>query len=64
MIAGKVKLETAYAGQGALRSTDFSWKIRESGQVDTQHGCVIGKLASRKLHAIAGIAGEFDDDIP
>ena len=38
---------------------DLSREIGKSGKIDTQHGGIIGKLRTGKLHTITAIAGKF-----
>jgi hypothetical protein len=58
-VAGKPKLESTNTGQCSLRGPDLCREIRESGKIDTEHGGIIGKLRTGKLHTITAIAGKF-----
>jgi hypothetical protein len=57
-----MELEARHARQGAYRGTDFGGEVGESGKVTAREGSVVGEKTARKLHPIAGVASELDDD--
>ena len=57
---GKLDLEAADARDGSRRGANFGGIVRECGQVVSVQGHSIGELASRDLHAVAGIAAKAE----
>ena len=62
VVVGEVHLEAADAGERALRSADLGGEVREGRQVVAEHGGFLGEPVTGELHAVAGVAGDADDD--
>ena len=58
-----VHLESAHAGQRALRGTDVSGIVGEGADAVTDGGRDRGENVSGKLHSVAGITGKADNDL-
>ncbi len=63
VVVGDLDLEGRDAGQGALRSADLGGVIRLRGKVVAEQGRLGGEAVTGELHAVAGVAGESDDDL-
>ena len=55
-------LEGRDAGQGAGRGADLGREVRQRGQVVAEQRAGAGEAVAGELHAVAGVAGEADDD--
>ena len=62
VVVGDVDLEGRHAGQGAGRGPDLGREVGEGGQVVAEQGRRGGEPVAGQLHAVAGVAGEPDDD--
>ena len=63
VVVGDVHLERRHAGDGAGRRTDLGREVRHRRQVVAEHGADVGEAVAGELHAVAGVAGEPDDDL-
>ncbi len=63
VVVGDVHLERRDAGDGAGRGTDLGRVVRHRRQVVAEHGADVGEAVAGELHAVAGVAGEPDDDL-
>ena len=59
---GEMRLKAGHAGDGALRRANLGRKVRQGGEVVAQLGGVGGEPVTGQLHAVAGVAGESDQD--
>ena len=59
-----VHLERRHTGDGAGRSADLGGVVRQRREVVAEHGGQLGEPVADELHAVAGVAGEADDDAP
>jgi hypothetical protein len=55
-------LEAGHARKGARRGPDLRREVRQRRKVVAERSGFLGKPVTRKLHPIAGIAGEPDYD--
>ena len=62
VVVGDVDLKGRHPGQGAGRGPDLGRKVGKGGQVVPQQGRGGGEAVTGQLHAVAGVAGEPDDD--
>ena len=62
VVVGEVQLEGADAGQGARRRADLGGEVGQRRQVVAEARRLAGEPVARQLHAVAGVAGEPDDD--
>ena len=62
VVVGEVQLEAGDAGQGALRGADLGGEVRQRRQVVAERRRLGGEPVAGQLHAVAGVAGEADDD--
>ena len=58
VVAGEMDLETADAGQRALRRANFGREVGERGDVVAHQGRRVGELRAGQLHAVARVAAE------
>ena len=49
-------------GQRALGGADLGGEVGQRDQVVAEHGGLLGEPVTGQLHAVAGVAGEPDDD--
>ena len=59
---GDVDLEARHAGDRAGRGADLGREVRQRRQVVAEGGAHVGEAVAGELHAVAGVAGEADDD--
>ena len=59
---GEVELEARHPGQRALRRANLGGEIGKCGDVVAEASRLCGEAVTGQLHAVAGIAGEADDD--
>ena len=50
-------------GDGPGRGADLRREVRHGRQVVAEHGADVGEAIAGELHAVAGVAGEADDDV-
>ena len=62
VVVGEVQLEGADAGQGARRCADLGGEVGQRRQVVAEGRRLAGEPVAGELHAVAGVAGEPDDD--
>ena len=62
VVIGEMHLEARDAGDGALGSTNLGREVRQGGDVIAMDGGLSGEAVTGQLHAVAGIAGESNDD--
>ncbi len=62
VVIGDVDLEGRYTGQGPRRCADLGGEVGERGQVVAEQGRGCGEPVTGQLHAVAGVAGEANDD--
>ena len=62
VVVGDVDLERRHPGQGPGRGPDLGREVGEGGQVVPEQGRGGGEAVAGQLHAVAGVAGEPDDD--
>ena len=61
-MVGEVQLEGRDPGQRPGRGADLGGEVGQGGQVVAEHGGLGGEPVAGQLHAVAGVAGEPDDD--
>ena len=62
VVVGEVQLEGADARQGARRRADLGGEVGQRRQVVAEGRRLAGEPVAGQLHAVAGVAGEPDDD--
>ena len=62
VVVGEVDLERRDAGQRALRGADLGGEVRQGREVVAERRRLLGEPVAGQLHAVAGVAGEPDDD--
>ena len=62
VVVGEVQLERRHAGQGAGGRPDLGGEVRQRRQVVAEGRGLRGEPVAGELHAVAGVAGEPDDD--
>ena len=62
VVVGEVQLEGRDAGQRALRGADLGREVREGREVVAEDRGLLGEPVAGELHAVAGVAGDPDDD--
>ena len=62
VVVGEVQLEAGHPGQGALGGADLGGEVGQRRQVVAERGGLGGEPVAGQLHAVAGVAGEADDD--
>ena len=62
LVVGDVHLEGRHPGEGAGRSADLGREVRQRGEVVPEQRAGAGEAVAGELHAVAGVAGEADDD--
>ncbi len=62
VVVGDVHLEGRDTGDGARRRPDLRRVVRHGRQVVAEHRADVGEAVAGELHAVAGVAGEPDDD--
>ena len=63
VVVGDLDLERRDAGQRALRRADLGGVIRLGRKVVAEQRGLGGEPVTGELHAVAGVAGESDDDV-
>ena len=62
VVVGDVHLERRHSGDRAGWGTDLGGEVRHRRQVVAEGGADVGEAVPGELHAVAGVAGEADDD--
>ena len=62
VVVGEVDLERRDARQRALGRADLGGEVGQRHQVVAERGRLLGEPVAGELHAVAGVAGEPDDD--
>src|SRR5690606_148674 len=62
VVVGEMDLERRDTGDRALRRTDLGREVGQRRQVVAEGGGLRGEPITGQLHAVAGVAGEPDDD--
>jgi hypothetical protein len=62
LAGGKMQLEAAHAGERARRGADLRGKIRQRAEIVAGERRFDRELRAGELHAVAGVAGETNDD--
>ena len=62
VVVGEVHLEAGDAGHGAGGSPDLGGEVRQRRQVVAERRGLLGEPVAGELHAVAGVAGEPNDD--
>ena len=62
VVVGEVDLERRDARQGALGRADLGGEVGQRHQVVAEGRGLLGEAVAGELHAVAGVAGEPDDD--
>ena len=60
VLAGKMNLETAHAGQRAVRRANLGREVGERRDVVAHQGRRVGELRAGQLHAVARVAAKPD----
>ena len=63
VVVGDADLEAGDAGQGAGGGADLGREVGERREVVADQRRGVGELGPGQLHAVAGVAGEADDDV-
>ena len=63
VVVGDVDLERRHPGDRAGRRPDLGRVVRHRGQVVAEDRAHVGEAVAGELHAVAGVAGEADDDL-
>jgi hypothetical protein len=62
VVVGEVQLEGADAGQGPRGGADLRGEVGQRGEVVAEGRGLAGEPVAGQLHAVAGVAGQPDDD--
>ena len=63
LVAGKVDLKAANAGQGSRRSADLGREIGQGRDIVARQRRFGGELHAGELHPVARVAGKANDDV-
>ena len=63
VVVGEVDLEAGDAGQRAGGRADLGGKVGKRREVVAEERGLAREAAAGQLHAVAGVAGEADDDV-
>ena len=62
LAAGEVQLEAGDAGERARGGADLGGEVGQGAEIVAGQRGLVGELHAGDLHAVAGVAGEADDD--
>ena len=62
LVVGDVHLERRHPGERAGGRTDLGREVRQRREVVPEQRAGAGEAIAGELHAVAGVAGEADDD--